>query len=174
MGGRPPPPVGRRVGVAGIVTPGYIRRRTIDENRMGTHYSGTAREVLALDTYIKLARALASVNGCAHPPLASEHGLTVGQLGVLETLLHLGPMPQTRLCNKLLMSGSNLTTVVDNLERHGWVRRERDPDDRRVQIVHLTAAGRATIEDIFPAHAGRITAALAPSPRGDRCTRELA
>jgi len=133
---------------------------------MGTHYSGTTREVLALDTYIKLARALATVNGRAHPPLVSEHGLTVGQLGVLETLLHLGPMPQTRLCNKLLMSGSNLTTVVDNL-----VRRERDPDDRRVQIVHLTAAGRATIEDIFPAHAARITAAFAGLTRDEQ--REL-
>lgn len=135
---------------------------------MGTHYDGSTREVLALDTYIKLARAIGTVNGRVHPPLASEHGLTVGQLGVLETLLHLGPMPQTRLCNKLLMSGSNLTTVIDNLERHGWVRRERDADDRRVQNVHLTPAGRATIEDIFPAHAARITAALAGLTRDEQ------
>ena len=135
---------------------------------MGSHYDGSPREVLALDTYIKLARALGTVNGRVHPPLASEHGLTVGQLGVLETLLHLGPMPQTRLCAKLLMSGSNLTTVIDNLERHGWVRRERDADDRRVQNVHLTPAGRAMIEEIFPAHAARIAAALTGLTRDEQ------
>jgi len=135
---------------------------------MGTHYSGTAREVLALDTFIKLVRATSTVSARLHAPLLAEHGLTVSQFGVLETLLHLGPMPQTRLCGKLLMSGSNLTTVIDNLERHGWVRRERDTADRRVQNVHLTATGRALIERLFPMHAARIADALGALTRDEQ------
>ena len=138
---------------------------------MGTHYRGTPREVLALDTFIKLVRATSTVNARLHGPLLSQHGLTVSQLGVLETLLHLGPMPQTKLCGKLLMSGSNLTTVIDNLERQGWVRRERDLYDRRVQNVHLTAEGRRLIEDVFPPHVARITDTLGALTRDEQ--REL-
>jgi MarR family 2-MHQ and catechol resistance regulon transcriptional repressor len=65
-------------------------------------------------------------------------------------------MPQTQLCAKILRSGSNITTVVDNLERDGLVRRERQESDRRVQVVHLTDAGRKLIIRAFPSHVRRI------------------
>ena len=45
--------------------------------------------------------------------------LTMGQFGVLEALLHLGPMCQQELGAKLLRSGSNITIVIDNLEKRG-------------------------------------------------------
>ena len=135
---------------------------------MGTHYAGTPREVLALDTFIKLVRATSTLNSRLHGPILAEHGLTASQLGVLETLLHLGPMPQTRLCGKLLMSGSNLTTVIDNLERNAWVRRQRDTTDRRVQNVHLTDAGRSLIERVFPSHVARITESLGALTRDEQ------
>ncbi|MGZ9225068.1 MAG: MarR family winged helix-turn-helix transcriptional regulator, partial [Anaerolineales bacterium] len=53
---------------------------------------------------------------------------------------------------KVLKSGSNMTTVIDNLERDGLVRRERDAKDRRVIHVHLTEAGKGKIEAVFPGH----------------------
>src|SRR4051794_31053249 len=102
---------------------------------MPNHYSGTPREILALDSFVKLTRATNTLTGRLYGPLMREHGLTESQLGVLEALLHLGPMAQSQLCAKILRSGSNLTTVVDNLERNGWVRRERGAEDRRVQMV---------------------------------------
>jgi MarR family 2-MHQ and catechol resistance regulon transcriptional repressor len=45
-----------------------------------------------------------------------------------------------------------MTTVIDNLERDGLVRRERDANDRRVIHVHLTEAGSSKLEAVFPAH----------------------
>jgi MarR family 2-MHQ and catechol resistance regulon transcriptional repressor len=125
-----------------------------------THYSGDPSEVLALDTLIKLFRAAGTVGSRLYGPLQKQHGITETQLGVLEALHHLGPLAQGQLCGKLLTSGSNLTTVVDNLERRGLVRRERDEDDRRVQIVHLTTEGRAVIDEIFPEHARRVAETL--------------
>ena len=77
-------------------------------------------------------------------------GLTDSQFGVLEALLHLGPSPQHELGRALFTSRANVTTVVDNLERRGLVRRQRDAVDRRLVIVHLTADGRALIEQVFP------------------------
>ena len=137
---------------------------------MGTHFKGTPRETLALDTLIKLTRAANTVSRQLAPALR-ERGITESQLGVLEALLHLGPMPQTQLCEKLLISGSNLTTVLDNLERQGWVRRARSADDRRVQMVHLTEDGRGVIAGLFPEHVGRVAELMARLTRDEQ--REL-
>ncbi len=111
----------------------------------------------ALAAYVKLVRAADSITACAHAHL-SEHSLTMSQFGVLEALLHKGPMCQKALAGKLLKSGGNITTVVDNLEKRALVRRERGQDDRRYSTVHLTEAGRALIEAVFPVHAEGIAA----------------
>lgn len=127
---------------------------------MPTKFEGPQNQTLALDTLIKLFRASGSVASRLYGPLQRDHGLTESQLGVLEALRFLGPMPQGQLCAKILKSGSNLTTVVDNLERHRLVRRERDADDRRVQIVYLTPEGEALLDEVFPGHVARVTALL--------------
>jgi MarR family 2-MHQ and catechol resistance regulon transcriptional repressor len=126
---------------------------------MPTRHAGPPREVRALDTFIKLMRATERLNLCLSHGLAST-GITPGQLAVLEALLHLGTLSQRELARKLLRSDANVTTVVDNLERDGWVRRERSAEDKRVVQVGLTAAGRKKIESVFPAHARRITELL--------------
>lgn len=116
---------------------------------MGTRYRGAPRAVRALDAYIKLMRCATSVQTTLERRLLGL-GLTDSQFGVLEALLHLGPSPQHELGRALFTSRPNVTTVVDNLERRGLVRRERDTVDRRAVIVHLTAEGRAMIDRIFP------------------------
>lgn len=127
---------------------------------MPTRYEGTEQEVLALETMIKLSRSLNSLSSHLLPPLQKEFGITESQLAVLESLHHLGPLTQGQLCQKILRSGSNLTTVVDNLQRDGLVRRERDPRDRRVQIVQLTPKGSELISKAFPRHVYRVTKAF--------------
>lgn len=127
---------------------------------MPTRYQGTPEEVRALDAYIKLSRAVESLHAVLQRGLA-ESGLTPGQLAVLEALWHLGPMNGRELGRKLLRSGANVTTVLDNLERDGLVRRERGEADRRCVTVRLTPLGRRRIERVFPDHARRIAAAMA-------------
>ena len=127
---------------------------------MPTRYKGTPDEVLALDTIIKLTRSLNSVQARLTPQLHKEFGITESQFGVLEALLHLGPMSLGQLCHKILRSGSNLTTIVDNLERDGLVTRVRDGADRRVQIAELTEKGRGLIALAFPAHVSRVTSLM--------------
>lgn len=78
------------------------------------------------------------------------------QFGVLEVLLHLGPMCQAELGGKLLKSGGNITMVIDNLEKRGYVTRQRDEKDRRRYLIMLTDEGRAYIETIFPDHVAAI------------------
>ncbi|CAN5842004.1 MarR family transcriptional regulator [soil metagenome] len=122
---------------------------------MPTHHSGPDEERLALDVYIKLARATTSIDAAVNRPLL-HHGLTVSQFGVLEALLHLGPLGHGAIGRKILKSSGNVTTVIDNLCRLGLVTREDDPNDRRVRRVVLTTEGRRRVEGLLPAHILRV------------------
>jgi len=122
---------------------------------MGSHHRGSPREVTALDAYIKLMRAAESVTARAHVVLPKS--ITFSQFSALEALYHLGPLYQTELATKLLKTGGNLTLVVDNLERCGFVVRERKADDRRYVSVALTPKGRKFIAALFPKIAASIT-----------------
>lgn len=124
---------------------------------MPTKYRGGAAETRALNAFIKLMRATNSLGGHLARSLAAQADLTISQFAVLEALLHLGPMNQGEVGGKLLLSGSNITTVIDNLEKRDLVRRVRRSDDRRVVDVSLTDPGRKLITSLFPAHAQRIT-----------------
>jgi MarR family transcriptional regulator, 2-MHQ and catechol-resistance regulon repressor len=123
---------------------------------MPTHFKGRKETERALSAYINLIRASDSLVSKVSAHL-EQSGVTLGQFGVLEALHHLGPMCQHALAKKLLRSGGNVTLVVDNLEKRGWVRRERQKDDRRMVQIHLTPKGARLIARIFPEHAGAIT-----------------
>lgn len=118
---------------------------------MPTRYAGSPEERAALDAYIKLWRAAHAVEVTANRHLAG-HGLTISQFGVIEALYHLGPLSQRQLADKILRSSGNLTMVIDNLERDGLVRRERNPQDRRVVNVFLTPQGEALVTRVLPDH----------------------
>lgn len=118
---------------------------------MPTHFNGSRAEMRTLDTFIKLTRCTNSL----FSRLTERNTLgdiTPSQFAVLEALYHLGSMTQGEVGAKVLKSGSNMTTVIDNLERNGLVRRERDAKDRRVIHVHLTEAGTGKVEAILPGH----------------------
>ncbi len=118
---------------------------------MPTHFTGTRAEMRTLDTFIKLTRCTNSL----FARLTERNTLgdiTPSQFAVLEAIYHLGSMTQGEIGAKVLKSGSNMTTVIDNLERDGLVQRERDANDRRVIHVHLTKAGTSKLEAVLPGH----------------------
>ncbi|ALC17858.1 transcriptional regulator, MarR family [Desulfuromonas soudanensis] len=114
----------------------------------------------ALNTYTKLMRAAESVTSRAHRILA-EPKLTLSQFGVLEALYHKGPLCQRDIAAKILKSAGNITLVIDNLEKRGLVRRERDNEDRRYLTIHLTAAGTSLISTVFADVETKIVAEMA-------------
>jgi MarR family 2-MHQ and catechol resistance regulon transcriptional repressor len=144
---------------------------------MPTHFEGCEGIVRALNAYINLVRASDTVLSKIAADLESE-GVTMGQFAVLEALLHLGPMCQHALAEKLLRSGGNMTLVVDNLQKQGWVKRQRQEKDRRMVEIHLTPKGRRLITRIFPEHAkviARVMGELTPAEQEDlrRIARKL-
>lgn len=114
----------------------------------------------ALNTYTKLMRAAESVTTRVHRVLAAPK-LTISQFGVLEALHHKGPLCQKDIATKILKSTGNITLVIDNLEKNGMVRRERDCEDRRFLTIHLTEPGKMLITSVFADVKASIVAEMA-------------
>jgi MarR family 2-MHQ and catechol resistance regulon transcriptional repressor len=136
---------------------------------MGTHYTGTAEEQQALDTYIKLSRAAESVTQRVNAHLR-DYELTISQFGTLEALYHLGPMQLGELGTKILKSSGNMTLVVDNLVNRGLVTRQRREDDRRCVDIHLTEAGRTLIQSILQPHVAHVVQAMSALSSSEQAT----
>jgi len=106
----------------------------------------------ALDMWVKLARAFSVFNRRSDEQIRT-FGLTQAQFAVLECLGHKGTLTLGELCKKQLVSGGNMTVVVDNLERDRLVERVRSTSDRRSIGVRLTPKGKELFTRIFPLHA---------------------
>ena len=102
-------------------------------------------------TWLILWKATRAVENCALRSI-EDTGLCASDFGVLETLLHKGPLPVNVLGRKLLLTTGSITTAVDRLARRGLVQRKDDPGDRRVRLVELTPKGRQLIGPAFARH----------------------
>jgi MarR family 2-MHQ and catechol resistance regulon transcriptional repressor len=76
----------------------------------------------------------------------------VSDFGVLEALLHKGPLTVKQLGEKVLLTSGSMTTAVDRLEKRGLVTRCDDEKDRRTRIIRLTDAGKELISEAFTKH----------------------
>ena len=97
-------------------------------------------------------------------------GLCLSDFGVLEALLHKGPLPVNTIGGLIRLTSGSITAAVDRLESKGLVARRNDPGDRRARVVHLTAAGRKLISSAFEDHEAameRATSGLTASERGE-------
>jgi DNA-binding MarR family transcriptional regulator len=85
--------------------------------------------------------------------LFRQHGITAAQYNVLSALAAAREgISQRELGDLLVVDRSNVTGLVDRMEKAGWVRRADDPADRRVYRVALTVAGSRLWEKIAPAY----------------------
>ena len=60
-----------------------------------------------------------------------------------------------------MLSSAGITSRLDRLERRGYVKRSRSPDDRRGVLVELTDAGREVLDKAVDANTGRENEMLA-------------
>jgi DNA-binding MarR family transcriptional regulator len=86
--------------------------------------------------------------------LEAEHGLTINDY---EALLHLsraeeGRMRRVDLAERLILTASGVTRLLDGLERAGLVERASCASDRRVTYAVLAAAGRDRLETASGSH----------------------
>lgn len=103
----------------------------------------------------RFVEVLIRVPAALEAQLQRDAGLTHMGYIVLSTLSERDDrrLAMSKLAKRVSASLSRLSHVVARLEAQGWVRRERDPEDGRVQIAVLTDAGFAKVVASAPGHA---------------------
>src|SRR3984957_15018523 len=85
-----------------------------------------------------------------------ETGLGLSDFGVLEALLHKGPLPVNTIGPMVDLTPGSISIAVDRLVAKGLVSRVESSEDRRVRIVALTPRGKDLIVSAFRKHSGQI------------------
>ena len=89
-----------------------------------------------------------------------ETGLGLTDFGVLEILLHKGPLPVNTIGPIVDLTPGSISIAVDRLVGKGLVSRVESAEDRRVRIVALTPRGKDLIVSAFRKHSGQMKRVL--------------
>lgn len=57
---------------------------------------------------------------------------------------------QNELAEKMNVESSTVVRLIDRMERDGYLKRVKDPNDRRITALYLTQSGEATREKLLP------------------------
>jgi DNA-binding MarR family transcriptional regulator len=118
----------------------------------------TAQTSPALDAWARLLRSHAAVTRAMSGELVRDHGLTINDY---EALLHLSradeaAMRRVDLAERLLLTPSGVTRLLDGLERAGWVGKGTCSSDARVTYAVLTDEGRDKLRQASRSHIAQI------------------
>lgn len=109
----------------------------------------------SLKLWVVMTRAQRSIE----EPLRQQvekHGISFTEFGVLEVLLHKGPLPIGEIGSRILLTSGSMTYVIDKLQDRDLIRRRACDEDRRIIYAELTEQGRSLIETVFAEHAALI------------------
>ena len=113
-----------------------------------------SRRSLEIQAWVGLLRTHAAVTRQLDRELVEEHGLTINDY---EVLLHLSRaddrmMRRVDLANRVLLTPSGITRLLDGLERGGLVEKASCSTDARVVYAKLTGKGLKRLESASESH----------------------
>jgi DNA-binding MarR family transcriptional regulator len=83
--------------------------------------------------------------------VARRYGLSHAALNALAVIEGAGgPISTGEVSARMHITSGTMTTVLDTLERNGYVRRLADPDDRRRVLVDVTPAAQSVLDRMLP------------------------
>ena len=139
----------------------------------------------AAEAFLHLLRTGDEVFGHTDRNL-SDHNISHGRFGVMmllwrsvqpraATLLGAeacvsGPRTPAELADAAGVTRATMTGLIDTLERDDFVKREPDPNDRRMMSVRLTPAGERFLSEFLPGHFQAIASLMSPLSETERKT----
>ncbi|WP_438271105.1 MarR family transcriptional regulator [Shimia thalassica] len=78
--------------------------------------------------------------------MLADAGVTEQQWRVLRVLDEDGPLDPTTIADRAVLLLPSLTRILQKLEEKEFVTRRRDEEDRRRQVIEVTASGSVLIE----------------------------
>ena len=113
----------------------------------------------------RVFRELEEVGGLAESLVASvarRHGLSHVALNALAVIEgNGGPMPAGVVGTRVHITSGTMTSVLDTLERNGYIERLTDPGDRRRVLVEVTREAQAVLDRLLPEVVQTTTAVMA-------------
>ncbi len=112
----------------------------------------------AIEAFVRLVRGHSAVTRALNAQLVTDHGLTINDY---EALLHLARAEDRRmrrvdLAERLILTASGVTRLLDGLEEAGYVDRAACASDRRVTYAVLTESGLAKLREASKSHVADI------------------
>lgn len=102
----------------------------------------------------------------------SQFDLTVVQLNLMMMLGHQadesGGLSQVRLSEMMLVNRANVTSLVDRMEKAGFVIRTAAEGDRRSNIIKMTAKGKNLLKKVEPLYAKEVQRIMSPLNDGEQ------
>ncbi|MDX9980694.1 MAG: MarR family transcriptional regulator [Lentisphaeria bacterium] len=105
--------------------------------------------------------------------LQGKFQITAPQMICLYSVAGQKGLTLSRLANEVSLGASTVTGIVDRLESKGWVRRLRDPHDRRKIELEITAAGQRIVDAAPPLLQDRFSQRLRELPELEQATIAL-
>jgi MarR family 2-MHQ and catechol resistance regulon transcriptional repressor len=83
------------------------------------------------------------------------YDLTPAKFNTLLIIKHVGSkqgISQIEIGKRLIVTASNMTRLIDNLIKEGYVIRSRHKTDRRINLIKITQKGKHTLENVWPGY----------------------
>lgn len=106
---------------------------------------------LSLKLFVVLTRTLDAIKKSVEKDIRT-YGLNATEFAVLEFIYSKGDQPIQKIGEKVLISSSSITYVVDKLEKKNLLKRVPSPEDRRITFASITEEGKVFMDEIFPKH----------------------
>ena len=115
----------------------------------------------ALRIWLRLLTCTQLIERQVRTRLRDRFGTTLPRFDLMAQLeRHPGGLKMNALSRLLMVTGGNVTAIVDQLEKEGLVERLDEPDDRRAFRIRLTRAGQRAFAEMARAHEGWIAELL--------------
>jgi DNA-binding MarR family transcriptional regulator len=123
----------------------------------------------ALRIWLRLLTCTQLIERQVRSRLREQFSTTLPRFDLLAQLeRHPEGLKMNELSRLLMVTGGNVTTIVDQLEKEGLVERLDEPADRRAFRIRLTRAGERGFIEMARAHEGWVVELLAGMSRRDQ------
>jgi DNA-binding MarR family transcriptional regulator len=106
---------------------------------------------LATECYANLYRAADLLMGLHNRQTLDEYQLSPSGRQILAIVEGAGePLEPSVIADRLLITTGSVTSLLDNLEKRGLIRRQPHPQDRRKLLIDITPAAQAIVDELLP------------------------
>lgn len=117
----------------------------------------------SLRLWLRLLSTTTRIEDTIRQRLREQFGITLPRFDLMAQLERESQgLSMGELSRRMMVTGGNVTTIVDQLEREALVQRQAKPADRRAFVVSLTPAGRKTFAAMAKAHERWIVELFSP------------